>query len=610
DRPKTTMAEFAMCPECQAEYEDPSSRRFHAQPNACPACGPQLQLLDGKGLAQKVADPLAAATELLRQGRILAVKGLGGYHLAVDACNDAAVTELRRRKLRDEKPFALMSFNPERVRQFARLGSAEESLVASGEHPIVLLEKLENHQISAAVAPNNRYFGVMLPYTPLHFLLLKDSFTALVMTSGNLSDEPIAFIDREACERLTGIADYYLLHNRKIHVRTDDSIARIMAGRPVLLRRSRGYAPGSLRLPVAGPEVLALGGELKSTFCLTRGDRAYLSQHIGDLKNLEVYEAFDQAIAHLKAILDWQPQVIAHDLHPDYFSTRYAEEQGGLPTVAVQHHHAHLASCMAEHGMTEPCIGMIFDGVGYGEDGHIRGGEFLLGDFQGYRRLGHFAELPMPGGDAASREPWRMAVSALHYCYGRDLPDLPLLAGIQPQDLELLLQIIEKGINSPPASSCGRLFDAVAALVGLRSVNTYEGQAALELEMAIEQGVEFGNYPIDLISENEELIFDPAGTLKALVDDVRKGVPKGRISGRFHATLATMMVEVCERLRDRWNCNRVVLSGGVFQNRFLTELVVSLMRRREFAVLTHSLVPPNDGGLALGQAMIAARKQP
>jgi len=253
---------------------------------------------------------------------------------------------------------------------------------------------------------------------------------------------------------------------------------------------------------------------------------------------------------------------------------------------------------------------MIFDGVGYGEDGHIRGGEFLLGDFQGYRRLGHFAELPMPGGDAASREPWRMAVSALHYCYGRDLPDLPLLAGIQPQDLELLLQIIEKGINSPPASSCGRLFDAVAALIGLRSVNTYEGQAALELEMAIEQGVEFGNYPIDLISENEELIFDPAGTLKALVDDVRKGVPKGRISGRFHATLATMMVEVCERLRDRWNCNRVVLSGGVFQNRFLTELVVSLMRRREFAVLTHSLVPPNDGGLALGQAMIAARKQP
>lgn len=609
DRPQTTMGKFVMCPECQAEYDDPTSRRFHAQPNACPRCGPQLQLLDARGMLHGTADPLETAVALLREGRILAVKGLGGYHLAVDACNEDAVAELRRRKARDEKPFALMSFDLDQVRQYAWVVPPEAALLSGSERPIVLLRRLTEHGIAPQVAPNNLFFGVMLPYTPLHFLLLQGHFRALVMTSGNLTDEPIAYLDQDAHERLTGIADYYLTHNRDIHIRTDDSILRLMAGRPVALRRSRGYVPRGLRLPHSQPHVLGLGGELKNTFCLTRGDRAFLSQHIGDLKNLEVYDSFGQGIAHLSRLFEWQPQVLAHDLHPDYFSTRYAEEQTERPTVAIQHHHAHLASCMAEHNVTEPCIGVIFDGVGYGEDGHIWGGEFLLGDFRGYRRLGHFAYLPMPGGDAASREPWRMAVSAMFHCFGRDLPEVPFLAQIPGEDLSLLLQIIEKGLNCPLTSSCGRLFDAVAALVRLRTHNSYEGQAALELEMAIGPDEEFASYPYQIHDENGSLVYDPTDTLKALLDEIRRDMPAGWISGRFHTTLAVMLVDACRRIRTQVDRNRVVLSGGVFQNRYLTELAVRLLAKEGFDVLTHSQVPPNDGGLALGQAVIAGRKR-
>ncbi len=607
DRPKTTMATFTMCPSCQAEYDDPASRRFHAQPNACPQCGPRLQLFKADGGLAATSSPLEAAIGLLQQGRILAIKGLGGYHLAVDACNHQAVAELRRRKARDEKPFALMSGSLAQVRRYARVSASEEHLLTGTERPIVLLEqRLESH-LSPLVAPRNGYFGVMLPYTPLHYLLLQDDFLALVMTSGNLSDEPIVFRDEEARARLAAIADAFLSHNREIHTRSDDSIIRTIADKPVLLRRSRGYVPRSIPLPVMQGNVLAVGGELKNTFCLTRRDRAFLSQHIGDLNHPEVSSAFEQSIQLMQHILEWQPQVIAHDLHPDYQSTRYAETRRDLPAVAVQHHHAHLASGMAEHGLTEPCLGMIFDGIGYGADGHIWGGEFLLGDYRGYQRLGHFAYVPMPGGDAASRQPYRMALSYLYQAYGEDLPELPVLTNIPAGERKLLLQMIDQSINSPLTSSCGRLFDAVAALVGLRSHVSYEGQAALELEMTIAEGAAFTPYPYQLRRIAGQLIFDPQQCLRAVVEDLQKGTPVARISGAFHITLASMLLEVCRELGEQSGVSRVVLSGGVFQNRFLTEHATSLLQGAGLEVFTHSLVPPNDGGLSLGQAVIAGQ---
>jgi hydrogenase maturation protein HypF len=607
DRPHTTMVDFPLCAACRAEYDDPASRRFHAQPNACPTCGPQLTLLDGQGRRLAAEDPIAAAVGLLRQGRIVAVKGLGGYHLAVDAVNDAAVRELRRRKSRDEKPFALMAYSSADVLTFAEAEESELRLLGGPERPIVLLRQKPGHSLSPAVAPRNRYFGVMLPYTPLHYLLLKDSFVALVMTSGNRSDEPIAYEDNEAVMRLAGIADAFLGHNRRIETRVDDSIARVMAGKALLLRRSRGYVPRGVFLPREQPSVLAVGGELKSTVCLTRDDRAFLSQHIGDLNNAEACASFERTIGHLQRLLELQPQIVAHDLHPDYHSTRYAEGLAGVRRVAVQHHHAHLASCLAEHGADGEAIGVIFDGIGYGDDGRIWGGEFLLGDCRGYRRVGHFAYLPMPGGDAATREPFRMALSCLHHAYGGELPDLPVIAAIPEAERRLLLQMIEQGVNSPLTSSCGRLFDAVAALCGLRDRVSYEGQAALELEMAIAEDGEAGYYPYDIEHAPEGYIFQPAATIRAIVDDLQGKVPVSTISARFHNTLAYLVAETCLLVRADTGLARVALSGGVFQNRYLTEKCVVILKRGGFEVLTHSLVPPNDGGLALGQAVIAGR---
>ena len=602
DRPKTTMHGFPMCPACRQEYDDPGSRRFHAQPNACPVCGPQLQLLSSA--REPVVPPLAHAIAALQTGAILAIKGLGGYHLAVDAENDAAVAELRNRKAREEKPFALMSFNLERIRKYAEISPAEEQLLLSPERPIVLLRQVAGARISSRVATCNKDFGVMLPNTPLHYLLL-EHFSALVMTSGNLSEEPIAFEDRDAHLRLSGIADYLLTHNRPIHTRTDDSISRIMADKTLLLRRSRGYVPRSLKLPFNQKQVLAVGAELKNTVCLTRKDHAFLSQHIGDLKNLETFNSFEQAIQHLKNLLEWQPEIIAHDLHPDYQSTGYAREQRGLRIIGVQHHHAHLASCMAENGVNNPCIGIIFDGIGYGDDGRIWGGEFLVGDFHGYRRVGHFAYLPMPGGDAATKEPWRMALSALVHSYGKDLPELECLRAIPENSRKITLQMIDQGINSPLTSSCGRLFDAVSALLGIRQQVNYEGQAALELEMAISDNADGSAYPYQILTGSGKLIFDPAETIRALVTDLLQKTPVDVISGRFHQTLAAMLTDICCRLRRQLKIRRVVLSGGVFQNRFLTEQAIHLLRQNDFIVLTHSLVPPNDGGIALGQAVIA-----
>ncbi len=605
DRPLTTMADFPLCDDCQTEYNDRESRRFHAQPNACSACGPQLQLLDANGKPIVIDDPLSEVIHRLKDGQILAIKGLGGYHLAVDASNQSAVQELRCRKQRDEKPFALMAKDLLTVQRLATVSEDEARLLQGVERPIVLVQKRVDHALSESIAPDNRYFGVMLPCTPLHHLLLQDDFEALVMTSANLSDEPIVFEDGEACQRLATVADAFLSHNRRIHTRTDDSIARVIADRPLLLRRSRGFVPRGIALPADGQSILAVGAELKNTICLTRGDRAFLSQHVGDLKNLEVYDSFKQTINHLQSILEVRPELVVRDLHPDYYSTCYALEESGLPTVAVQHHHAHLASCLAEHGVEEPAIGIIFDGTGYGADGHIWGGEFLVGDIKSYERVGHFRYQPMPGGDLATKQPWRMALSYLQSTYGEIPERVKVFDGIAENELRLVFQATMKGINAPLTSSCGRLFDAVAALLGLRQKVSFEGQAAMQLEM-IADPTQSQPYPYSLFHDADQIIFDPIPLIDGIVKDHTAGLPAAQISGRFHVSLAVMIEEVCDQIRLRTGLSLVVLSGGVFQNCLLTEMALGCLEKSNFKVLTHSLVPPNDGGLALGQAVIAS----
>jgi hydrogenase maturation protein HypF len=605
DRPATTMASFEMCDDCRREYDDPGHRRFHAQPNACPVCGPRLRLCDGNGV-QVTGDPLAGALAALRSGKILAIKGTGGFHLAVDACNPAAVQRLRLRKLRDEKAFALLVPDLEGVRTIACCGPTEARLLAGVERPIVLLPKLGGHRVAPEVAPGNDWFGVMLPSTPLQHLLFKEQRRPLVMTSGNLSGEPIVYRDPEAFERLSEIADLFLTHDREIRTRSDDSVLRVFRGEPLFIRRSRGYAPRPIKLPAELPKVLALGGELKSAFCLTRGDRAFMSQHIGDLANVETVASMEESVAHLERLLEIEPEMVAHDLHPDYLSTALAERLP-LRRVAVQHHHAHLASCMAENGLRGEAIGVIFDGTGYGLDGAIWGGEFLTGGYRGFQRRGHLCYLRLPGGDAAVKEPYRMALAALHRLHGDRLFDqeLAVVKLLPAEQRGLFLRMLERGLNSPLTSSCGRLFDAVAGLIGVRSHVSYEGQAAMELEALAERGRAQDAYPYQIHS-GEPLQLDLLPCVAVIADDLLKGREKGDIAAAFHLTLAIAVADLCSRIRNETGLGRVVLSGGVFQNRLLTEEVAELLSQGGFQVFCHRLVPPNDGGLALGQAMIAA----
>ncbi len=606
DRPFTTMAVFPMCDYCRAEYEDPANRRFHAQPVACPVCGPRLGLVDARGETVP-GEPLPEALRLLRAGGILAVKGIGGYHLAVDACNGAAVKELRRRKQRDEKPFALMAPDPQAIARFARCDDTEKRILAGPERPIVLLPKRDGNPISPLVAPANGYFGVMLPGAPIHHLLLRDNFTALIMTSGNISDEPIAYLDDEARDRLKDIADLFLVHDREIHTRSDDSVIRVFQGKPLFLRRSRGYVPRSVKLPSTQRSVLAVGGELKAVVCLTREDRAFMSQHIGDLKNAATLRSLEETVAHLERILEIRPEVVAHDLHPDYLSSVFAAALKEVPQVPVQHHHAHMAACMAENGLEGETIGVVFDGTGYGLDGTIWGGEFLLGDYRTFRRCGHFRAVPMPGGDAAIKEPLRMVISYLHDIYGNDLYDLPIpcLAEISDRDRQIYLKMLERGINSPLTSSCGRLFDAVSAMLGVRSRISYEGQAAIELEALAEEGDTDTVYPYDIASTADGLVLDMRLMLQGVVVDLEGTEPRSVIARCFHNTIARATTDLCEKIRAASGNNRVVLSGGSFQNKLLTEGIFSGLVDKGFEVFTHRLVPPNDGGLALGQAVVA-----
>ncbi|WP_024876792.1 carbamoyltransferase HypF [Saccharomonospora piscinae] len=606
DRGNTTMAGFDLCEPCAREYHDPADRRYHAQPVCCPDCGPTLRLVDSGG-AVRGGDPLAGAAELLRAGAVVAVKGLGGYHLAVDATSAPATARLRARKHREDKPFAVMVASLADARRLCAVDDPAERLLTSRRRPIVLLDR-RRAGVADAVAPGNRELGLMLPYTPLHHLLLADTGLPLVLTSGNVSDEPIAFTDGDARGRLAGIADAFLLHDRPIHVRADDSVVRPWRGDGVVLRRSRGYAPEPLPVAWEFPRpVLACGAEQKNTVCLASGRRVVVSHHIGDVGNAETLTAFTQAVEHLSRLFDITPAVVAHDLHPDYAATRYAVEladSAGLDAIGVQHHHAHIASCLADNGVAGPVIGVAFDGTGYGTDGTVWGGEFLLATLADFERAGHLAPVPLPGGAAAVRQPWRMAASYLH----RD-PGSERLAVARRQGgrWDQVVSLARSGVNSPLTSSAGRLFDAVAAILGVRDTVTYEGQAAIELEQRADPH-EGGAYPAPVAEREGRLVVDSGALVRAVVDDHCRGTDAAVVAARFHRGLAKAVRRTCDLIAERTGVRTVAVSGGVFANRLLLDRTVDELADAGFTVLTHRRLPCNDGGISAGQAVVAAAR--
>jgi len=634
DRPKTTMALFAMCPDCAMEYHDPLDRRFHAQPVACPACGPHIWL-ENNGLQIQENKPdnpwgeeaLVQTRRLLATGKIIGVKGLGGFHLSCDATDPQAVAELRRRKLRVDKPFAVMMPDVETVERHCFLESTEAELLTSRERPIVILRRRSGSRISAEVAPGQKTLGVMLPYTPLHYLLLERAQQfpeALVMTSGNLSEEPIAIDNGEARRRLAPLVDAFLMHNRDIRIRCDDAVMRVFQlPKPHLhnlsssvypLRRSRGYAPLPIRLPWTGSAILATGPELKNTFCLARDGYAFLSQYIGDLENYETLQALQEGISHFERLFRVKPGALAYDFHPDYLATRYALERAereDLPAIGVQHHHAHIAACMAENGLTgeTPVIGVAFDGTGYGDDGAVWGGEFLLADYRGYQRVYHLDYTPLLGGEKAIREPWRCALAWLHRAgvdWEMDLPAVQAAresraAGVDP--LSLISRQLESGLNAPDTSSMGRLFDAVSALIGIRQQVNYEAQAAIEMEARVDAKEE-GTYPLDVAHD----VIDARPLIRAVVSDLRAGAPVETMAARFHNSIVQVTIRICRSMRADYGINQVSLSGGVWQNMVLLDRTVRLLNKEGFELLLHRHVPANDGGVAFGQAVVGLAK--
>ena len=608
DRPKTTMASFHMCPDCRAEYENPLDRRFHAQPTACPVCGPQLRFTNGANLLSERDDAMQMARQWLAEGKIIAVKGLGGYLLACDAANSAAVERLRHRKQRSDKAFALMAYDLTTIEKHCRVNKIEADLLQSHASPIVLLDREPTSKLSPAVAPHQKTLGFMLPYTPLHYLLLEPASgmpEVLVMTSGNLSEEPIAYRDEDALTRLAGIADGFLMHDRPVHMRMDDSVYRVIQNRPYPIRRSRGYAPDSIRIIQNCPPILATGAELKNTFCLTRDHYAFLSHHIGDLENYETLISFEEGIEHYQRLFRITPQIIACDLHPDYLASRYARERAAshsLPLIEVQHHHAHLAACLAENewSASEPVIGLCYDGTGLGTDRAIWGGEVLVGGYSGYQRYFHLAYTPQPGGDVAARKPARMALAHLWQAGFDWDPELPAVSSMCAEDRTTLRLLLDKKINSPMTSSMGRLFDAVSSILGVRQTATYEGQAAIELE-GLCDSQESGYYEFDL----QPGIFDPAPVLERLIQDWRLGIPVPVIAARFHNSIVALNLQLCQSIRESTGIKTVALSGGVWQNRYILERSIRSLEKSGFLVLWHHKVPANDGGIALGQALIA-----
>ena len=648
DRPNTSMRRFRLCPACRSEYEDPRDRRFHAQPNACAVCGPALALYeprqDGPDRPAPEASPsvgagkwavtfegdaaLLQAAAALRAGRILAVKGLGGFHLMVDARNALAVTRLRERKQRPDRPFALMARDLEQVRSCCEVPPAAESLLASAEAPILLLRRRADAPVAAQVAPDNPYLGVMLAYTPLHHLLTRELDFPLVATSGNLRDEPICIDNAEALERLSGIADLFLVHDRPILRHADDSLAWILLDEPRLLRRARGYAPLPVLLDHSLPTVLAVGAHLKNTVALSVERQVFISQHIGDLETPEAMSAFERVIADFLRLYEATPAAIAHDLHPDYLSTRWAREQTAQ-LIPVQHHHAHLAACLAENRVPGPALGVIWDGTGYGTDGTIWGGEFLLGDAAEYTRVAHLRPFRLPGGEAAIREPGRIALALLWELYGEaglGHEYLPTVQAYRPAERRLLGQMLSRGVNSPLTTSAGRLFDGVAALIGLRQQVNFEGQAAIALEFIADEAVEDA-YPFPLLHRPGSpaadmgsaaplpfappaapLILDWQPLVESILADLRRAVPASIMAARFHNALVEAIVAVAQAVAQAAGQPRVALSGGCFQNRLLTERAALRLRAAGFEVVLHRLVPPNDGCISLGQVAVAAAR--
>ncbi|MFC1998493.1 carbamoyltransferase HypF [Chloroflexota bacterium] len=611
DRPKTTMSDFTMCPQCQAEYDDPLNRRFHAQPNACPVCGPQLELVDAKGNVVEVDDFITSAVELIKQGKILAIKGLGGFLLACDATNDGVVSELRDRKKRPGKPFAIMLTTLYEVEQHCFVSDAERELLASSKSPIVLLKTKGGSNVAQSVAPKLNYMGVMLPYTPLHHLLLMGAGVPLVMTSGNLSEEPIAKDNDEALVRLGNIADYFIMHNRGIYSRYDDSVCMVELNEPQVVRRARSYAPFPIHLPYETKQVLGCGAELKGSFCYTKDVYAFLGQHIGDMENVETLEHYETTAELYRKLFRINPEVVAVDLHPDYLASKYGRklaESEGLRLVEVQHHHAHIASCMVDNAVKDPVIGISFDGTGYGPDGCIWGGEFMTADLGSYNRVGHLKYIPLPGGDAAAKKPYRMAISYLYSLLGEEVfsHKLPFLSNIYAKEVDTIKQQIDKGLNSPLTSSCGRLFDAVSALAGVRGIVSYEAQAAIEMEMAAPDSLgDVIGYQFNIEYEDGLYIVNQRQVFLNIIADIEKGVSVSEISAKFHRGTADMMVTVCGFILRETGIKTVALSGGVFQNRLLLKTAVDLLKKGGFDVLTHKEVPTNDGGISLGQAAIA-----
>lgn len=611
DRPYTTMSGFKMCPDCHAEYQNPSDRRFHAQPTACPVCGPSLRFdIDGKTTLGEEA--IRSARKALRFGKILAVKGLGGYHLACDASNLCAVENLRNRKKRSDKPFALMAFDIDRIQKFAWVTSTERELLESAQHPVVLLQKKTHLTLLDQTAPGQNHLGFMLPYTPLHLLLLEpetDFPEVFVMTSGNISEEPIAYADEEAITRLSGIADGYLTHNRPIHMRVDDSVCRVFKGNPYPIRRSRGYAPEPLRYPEFLPQILACGAELKNTFAFSKDKYIFISHHIGDLENYETLKSFEDGIEHYKRLFRLSPAAIAVDLHPDYLSTKYGIAESSaqhLPLVSVQHHHAHLASCLADNQWTsnESVIGLIFDGTGYGTDGNIWGGEVLVGNYSSYQRRFHLRETLLPGGDSAIRNPSKIALAHLFAAGIEWDSDLPPVQSLCVEERSLLKSQMMHHINTPQTTSMGRLFDAISALIGVRQKATYEGQAAIELENLCNPD-EHSAYDLSILDGAIEIL----DLYPQIIRDYRCGFSTEIISARFHNTIAQTCLEVAQGIRQLTGINTVALSGGVWQNITLLSKTLDLLKRQGFHTLIHRNIPTNDGGISIGQIMVAASTQ-
>ncbi len=612
DRPSTTMAAFEMCAQCAREYADPADRRFHAQPICCPACGPTLRYRRPDGEVLTGESALASARALLRGGGVLAVKGIGGYHLACDADNDAAVAELRTRKRRGDKPFAVMVPDLDTARGIAMVDDTAARVLGGSQRPIVLLPRLPGTGVADAVAPRNPDLGIMLAYTPLHVLLFglagdEPGPQVLVMTSGNLGGEPICFADDDAIERLSRLADGWLMHNRDILVPCDDSVIRVLDGAELPIRRSRGYAPLPVALPVPVPPSLAVGADLKNTMAVADGKYAWLSQHIGDMDDMATLSAFDAAQRHLRALTGVSPNVLVADAHPRYRSADWANRNAGeCPVRTVQHHHAHIAAVMAEHGCdgSEQVIGFAFDGTGYGPDGAVWGGELLLADYKGYRRLAQLKYVPLAGGDVSVLRPYRMALAHL-WAAGIDWdPDLPPVAACPPAERKVLAHQLDTGLGCAPTSSMGRLFDAVSALAGVRQVVAYEAQAAIELEgLSRGVGVAGAEYAFD-VQRGLTTIIDPAPVLHAIVGDHRARVPAETIGARFHSAVAALIVELAVQARETTAARTIALSGGVFQNALLLQQALKLLRDRGFIVITHRRVPPNDGGIALGQLLV------